>query len=73
MFSQPFLGAQASIALLVLRRYAQARTLLEDGAQSLEAVARASGFSSAEVLRRAFHRRLGVGPAAYRERFRLAA
>ena len=31
------------------------------------------GFSSAEVLRRALHRRLGVGPAAYRERFRLAA
>ena len=40
---------------------------------SLEAVARAAGFSSAEVLRRAFHRRIGVGPAAYRERFRLAA
>ena len=31
------------------------------------------GFSSAEVLRRAFHRRVGVSPAAYRERFRLAA
>ena len=54
-------------------RVERARTLLEDGAESLEAVARAAGFSSAEVLRRAFHRRLGVGPAAYRERFRLAA
>ena len=38
-----------------------------------EAVAQAAGFSSAEVLRRAFHRRVGVSPAAYRERFRLAA
>jgi transcriptional regulator GlxA family with amidase domain len=54
-------------------RVERARALLEDGAESLEAVARACGFSSAEVLRRAFHRRLGVGPAAYRERFRLTA
>src|SRR4051794_8380528 len=51
----------------------RARALLEDGAESLEAVARATGFSSAEVLRRAFHRRVGVSPAAYRQRFRLAA
>ena len=48
-------------------------TLLEDGAQSLESVARAAGFSSPESLRRAFHRRLGVSPAGYRERFGLAA
>jgi transcriptional regulator GlxA family with amidase domain len=54
-------------------RVERARVLLEDGAESLEAVARAAGFSSAEVLRRAFHRRVGVSPAAYRERFRLAA
>jgi transcriptional regulator GlxA family with amidase domain len=27
----------------------------------------------AEVLRRAFHKHLGISPAAYRERFRLAA
>jgi len=54
-------------------RVERARALLEDGAQSLEAVARAAGFSSPEVLRRAFHRRVGVSPAAYRERFRLAA
>jgi transcriptional regulator GlxA family with amidase domain len=49
----------------------QARNLLEDGAPSLEAVAQATGFSSAEVLRRAFHRRVGVSPAEYRERFRM--
>jgi transcriptional regulator GlxA family with amidase domain len=54
-------------------RVERARTLLEDGAPSLEAVAHATGFSSAEVLRRAFHRRVGVSPASYRERFRLAA
>jgi len=54
-------------------RVERARALLEDGAQSLDAVARATGFSSPEVLRRAFHRRVGVSPAAYRERFRLAA
>ena len=54
-------------------RVERARVLLQDGAPSLEAVARACGFSSAEVLRRAFHRRVGVGPAAYRERFGLAA
>jgi transcriptional regulator GlxA family with amidase domain len=51
-------------------RIEHARTLLETGAPSLEAVARAAGFASAEVLRRAFHRRLGVSPADYRARFR---
>jgi transcriptional regulator GlxA family with amidase domain len=54
-------------------RIERARDLLEDGAPSLEAVAQATGFASAEVLRRAFHRRLGVSPAEYRDRFRLTA
>ena len=54
-------------------RIERARILLEDGAESLQAVARATGFTSAEVLRRAFHRRVGVSPAAYREHFRAAA
>ena len=53
-------------------RVERARDLLEDGAPSLEAVAQAAGFASAEVLRRAFHRRVGVSPADYRTRFRLA-
>jgi transcriptional regulator GlxA family with amidase domain len=53
-------------------RVERARTLLEDGAP-VDAAARAAGFASAEVLRRVFHRRLGVGPAAYRERFGSAA
>jgi transcriptional regulator GlxA family with amidase domain len=60
---------QTPAAYVETLRIERARTLLEDGAQSLEAVARAVGFSSTEVLRRAFHRRVGVGPAAYRERF----
>ena len=64
---------QTPAAYVEALRVERARTLLEDGAESLEAVARAAGFSSAEVLRRAFHRRVGVSPAAYRERFRLAA
>jgi transcriptional regulator GlxA family with amidase domain len=54
-------------------RVEHARALLEDGAPSLEAVARSAGFASGEVLRRAFHRRVGVSPADYRARFRLTA
>lgn len=54
-------------------RFEHARALLEDGAPSLEAVARSAGFASAELLRRAFHRRVGVSPADYRARFRLTA
>jgi transcriptional regulator GlxA family with amidase domain len=53
-------------------RVERARALLQDG-QGVDAVARAAGFASAEVLRRVFHRRLGVAPAAYRDRFRTAA
>jgi transcriptional regulator GlxA family with amidase domain len=64
---------QTPAAYVEALRVERARALLEDGAQSLEIVARAAGFSSPEILRRAFHRRLGVSPAGYRERFRLAA
>jgi transcriptional regulator GlxA family with amidase domain len=64
---------QTPAAYVEALRVERARDLLEEGAQSLESVARAAGLSSAEILRRAFHRRLGVSPAGYRERFRLAA
>ncbi|MDX1649875.1 MAG: helix-turn-helix domain-containing protein, partial [Myxococcota bacterium] len=47
-----------------------ARRRLEEGADGVEAVAAAVGFGSAETLRRAFLRVLGVGPADYRSRFR---
>ena len=63
---------QTPAAYVETLRVERARALLEDGAESLDAVARAGGFTSTEVLRRAFHRRVGVSPAAYRERFRLA-
>ena len=45
-----------------------ARDALDQG-RTVEEAARRSGFSSAEVMRRAFLRVLGVGPADYRERF----
>jgi transcriptional regulator GlxA family with amidase domain len=50
-------------------RVERARQRLDRGAPSLEAVARDCGFTSAETMRRAFHRRLGVPPSHYRERF----
>ena len=64
---------QTPAAYVEALRIERARNLLEDGAPSVEAVARQTGFKSPEVLRRAFQRRVGVSPAAYRERFRLAA
>ena len=64
---------QTPAAYVETLRVERARALLEDGAESLEAVAHVTGFASPEVLRRAFHRRVGVSPAAYRERFRLAS
>jgi transcriptional regulator GlxA family with amidase domain len=64
---------QSPAAYVEALRIEHARALLEDGAPSLEAVAQAAGFASAEVLRRAFHRRVGVSPGDYRARFRLAA
>jgi methylphosphotriester-DNA--protein-cysteine methyltransferase len=43
--------------------------LLEDGEHRLETIARHCGFTSAEILRRLFQRRMGLSPTAYRERF----
>ena len=50
-------------------RVDHARLRLETSGQKLEAVARDCGFGTVETMRRAFHRRLGVGPAGYRDRF----
>jgi AraC-like DNA-binding protein len=44
--------------------------LLETGDDSLPVVARRTGFGSAESLRRAFVRHLGVTPGAFRTSFR---
>lgn len=47
-------------------RVEAARAILETEPVGLDVVARRCGFGSSETLRRAFHRRLGVSPAAYR-------
>jgi transcriptional regulator GlxA family with amidase domain len=46
-----------------------ARRQLETRSSSLAEVARASGFKSAEVMRRTFMRRLGITPGRYRKSF----
>lgn len=43
---------------------------LADGDEPVEALARRLGFGTAETLRRAFHRHLGIAPSDYRIRFR---
>jgi len=50
-------------------RVEHARARLESGGAPLAAIARSCGFGTAETMRRAFHRRLGVSPADYRSRF----
>ncbi len=50
-------------------RLDKARGLLESSDLSIELIARKTGFSSAERLRRALTRRLGSTPRAYRARF----
>jgi transcriptional regulator GlxA family with amidase domain len=49
-------------------RVEAARTALEEGA-TVEEAARRCGFSSGEIMRRAFLRVLGVTPSEYRQRF----
>ena len=50
-------------------RVERARLALESGGEPIDAVARRCGFGTVETLRRAFARRLGVSPSAYRNRF----
>jgi transcriptional regulator GlxA family with amidase domain len=51
-------------------RVESARMALEAGDVPVETVAARAGFGTVETMRRAFHRRVGVGPADYRRRFR---
>jgi transcriptional regulator GlxA family with amidase domain len=51
-------------------RLEAARRRLEDTAEPIAAVASTCGFGTAETMRRTFLRKLGVGPAEYRRRFR---
>jgi transcriptional regulator GlxA family with amidase domain len=46
-----------------------ARHLLEETQQGVEEIAFTCGFSSAELMRRAFLRTIGIAPSQYRERF----
>ena len=50
-------------------RVEQARIALEGSPLQIEAIASQCGFGTVETMRRAFARRLGVSPAAYRSRF----
>jgi transcriptional regulator GlxA family with amidase domain len=54
-------------------RVERARAALQDSGAPMAGVAYDAGFGTVETMRRAFHRRLGVGPAAYRGRFRAVA
>lgn len=54
-------------------RLEHARRLLEDTADGVERIARASGYGTPEAMRRAFVRTLATAPAEYRRRFRTPA
>lgn len=60
-------------AWLLAERVARARELLEDALLPIEDVAAACGFGTAATMRHHFRAALGVSPAAYRNRFRVAA
>ncbi|MBB6546963.1 transcriptional regulator GlxA family with amidase domain [Nonomuraea rubra] len=51
-------------------RVEAARLLLETTTEGLEVVARHSGFGTAETMRRAFMRQLGIPPSTHRQRSR---
>jgi transcriptional regulator GlxA family with amidase domain len=51
-------------------RVEAARRVLAEADDPVDAIARRLGFGTAETLRRAFHRHVGVAPSDYRERFR---
>ena len=48
------------------------RLLLESTSIPVEAIAATCGFATPETMRRAFARRVGASPAAYRSRFAAA-
>jgi transcriptional regulator GlxA family with amidase domain len=54
-------------------RLEAARRELETTNDTLDVVAARCGFGTAETLRRAFQRRVGVAPDTYRRRFRVVA
>ena len=52
-------------------RVEAAQRLLESSARSVDDIARACGFGTAETMHRTFRRRLGVSPGQYRTHFHL--
>lgn len=60
---------QTPAAYVEAVRVERARQELETTDAPIDVIARRCGFGTPETLRRAFHRRLRVGPAAYRARF----
>jgi len=56
-------------AYVEVARVEAARIALESTGTPVDAVALQAGFGTVETMRRAFHRRLGVGPGEYRARF----
>ena len=60
-------------AYVEVARVESARIALETGTMPVEAIARQAGFGTVETMRRAFRRRLGISPNAYRGRFRSEA
>jgi transcriptional regulator GlxA family with amidase domain len=73
-FARVFRDATGSTpaAYVELVRIEVARRLLETTGLAIDDVARAAGFGTVETMRRAFTRRVGVNPRAYRERFHTA-
>jgi transcriptional regulator GlxA family with amidase domain len=53
-------------------RIEAAQRALAEGDDPVESIARHYGFGTAETLRRAFHRLVGIAPSQYRDRFRTA-
>lgn len=53
-----------------MARVDSARRLLEDTDKPLQRVAASCGFVNPDTMRRAFMRRIGIGPSEYRQRFR---
>lgn len=54
-------------------RVQAARVVLETTDHSIDQVALETGFQSAERMRRAFHRHVGISAGEYRDRFRMTA
>ncbi|MEV4071765.1 helix-turn-helix domain-containing protein [Nonomuraea fuscirosea] len=54
-------------------RVEAAQRALAEGDDPVEAIARRCGFGTAETLRRTFHRRVGIAPSDYRDRFHSTA